>query len=199
MLHGRYAKAVRALFGLEATQVGILPELIPTVEVMPADGSTHFARGEHPYSLYQEQAAVAGQYSQLVFRNPADSSKIGIFEAVEVWSPTGGVGFFIRMERGGTAGATAVAVAARDPRVWSDVPPYPIPNSIEVSRGSTVALPGHNLALLVTTAANLKDQYVWPIMVVPGTTLYVVCGTLNNAIRTNVVWYERVIDGAEYG
>jgi len=199
MLHGRYAKAVRSLFGLEATQVGILPELIPTVEVMRADGSTAFARGEHIYAVQVDRAAIAGNHGIIVFRNPADSNKLGVFELIEIWSDAGAIIGRIRMERGGTAAANAVAVSARDPRIWSDVPPYPIPNSIEVSEGGVAAQPGHRLWNGITTAANLKDVFVHPIVLVPGTTLYIVGTPQNQNFAVNVCWWERVVDAAEYG
>jgi len=199
MLHGRYAKAVRSLFGLEASQVGILPELLPTVEIMRADGSTAYARGENMYSCYAPCGAVAGQLSRCVFRNPATSPKLAVFEYIQVWNGAAAITCDIRMERGGTAVATAVTVAARDARIWSDVPPYTIPNSVEVTRGSVAAATATVLHTMRTSAANVPDTFMWPIVLLPGTSLYVTGTVVNTTIAMNFGWFERVIDGAEYG
>jgi len=198
-LFGRYAKAVRGLFGLEATQVGILPELLPVVEVMPADGTTQFIRGEYIYGSFIYRTAIAGQYSTIVCRNPATSSRLACMELIEVWSTGAAIGVYLRSERGGSAAATVATVGARDPRVWSDVPPYPIPHLLEVSHGGVAALAGTTVGYLQTGGANLKDAHITPIIVVPGTSLYVMTSAVNTTVNVNLQWFERNIDGAEYG
>lgn len=200
MLHGRYARAVRTLFGLDASQVGILPELIPTVEVMSADALTAFPRGEHLYGCFASIAAVAGQQGVITFRNPADSPKACVVQLIEFWSGTGAAYAILEMERGGTAMATAVPVIARDPRVWSDIPPYTIPHAIEVSKGTAAVPPtAGEVAYFITTAANVKDQYIGDVIVLPGTSMYVVVGAVNTQASFNFIFYERNIDAAEYG
>lgn len=199
-LKGRYARAVRALFGLEANQVGILPELIPTVEVMSADSLTAFPRGEYLYGCTVSIAAVAGQQAVVTFRNPADSTKACVVQLVEFWSSSGAAYAILEMERGGTAMATAVAVASRDPRVWSDIPPYTIPHGIEVSRGTAAVPPAAGeLAYFITSAANVKDQYIGDVIILPGTSMYLICGAANVQMSSNFIFYERNIDAAEYG
>lgn len=184
--------------GLDASRVDVLHELIPTIEVQSADASTAFTRSEHLYSVAWVQAAVAGQYSILVFRNPATSTKLGCFTYFGLFGNAAGVYAYARMERGGTAAGTAVAVSARDPRIWSDIPPYPIPNSIEVSRGSVVAVPGHGIHFFRTSALAIQDVWLGPVVVVPGTTLYVCTVNQNVELNGSVDWWERPIQAEEY-
>lgn len=197
-LLGRFGKAIRTTMGLDAGQVGVLPELLPTIEMQAADAPSAFLRSEHLYSVYFGQVAVAGQYGIVVFRNPATSNKLCCIEAIEGWGTAGATGIWVRMERGGTAAAAALACAARDPRIWSDIPPYNIPVSTELSRGSVAAIPGHVLHLLQTSAARVKDLWLSPVVIVPGTSLYLVGSVANTEIHVNVDFWERTINAEEY-
>jgi len=196
---GRYARLVRGLLGLEASQVGVLPELLPTIEMQAADGSTAWLRGENLYGFFTLQGAIAGQYAQVVLRNPADSGHLVVIEQIDCFNDSGARRFDLNMERGGTAGANAVTVGARDARVWSDVPPYPIPCQLEVSRGGVVAAAGTCIGAIQTTAAWAVGTWVLPIVILPGTALYIMEQTLNVLMGCSCQFFTRRVDGVEYG
>lgn len=184
----RYEQFLRRL--LRIVDGDILPvlqgDISPVLSLEdPLDPALLFWRGHNLAMAQGTQAGAAGVFSRFDFHNPANSTRIMVFDHVMVISTNGAFGI---MSTGPTAGTAITTKAFIDTRNATSVP------LMDIQRQTGVSL-GEGQYRFQNGTNNTVVRL--PIVLAPNGTFIVQSLVANETLVVNAVWTERSAESPE--
>lgn len=168
------------LFPMVNVQDGVIPDLA-------------FVGGVRICAAFGLGAATAAEYSGVVLRNPTGSGCIAVVRQITLNSAQAGV-IRLNFDDPGTVGTLlgVGAVAIIDTRSGSSSTVHQLP-SLEFRTHHTATPVGVGIAQTLVT--SVVDGL--PMILMPGTAIWVFGGTLNTNHGVSIVWQERNLNAWE--
>jgi len=197
---GRFSDLLRrALSMVGQTEVAteLSPEVSPTWQVEGAFEEWMFLKGVKICSVSESIAANVGAGGQMVLRNPPTSGALAVVDGLRMSLTNAGGQLVITVQvNTGDLVNTALTVA-RDLR-WPASPTGSQAAMIATFQNAVGAVPvGAGTIYVGRTLANSPFNYRVPIVLPPGSRLYIGCTSANVPFLASIDWHERGIEPLE--
>lgn len=184
---GRFSEYLRVLFGSKQTeQMTGLPDIMPVVQVAGERPEDAYLRGDKLFMTCQSNGPVAGQYSQcwLEMSPLSVGDWMAVIERIDIVEPSG-AGLFasISLMPALAIGSLGSSIFPRDGRIANAQGAH---CKAYVGNGSN-AVPSASTASLIVSAGQDVTE---PIVVGPGSRLYIEGGAVNQQLQVSWFWRE---------
>jgi hypothetical protein len=192
--HGRLSQLFERLFGVKGVggPENVLSDVMPVLDVWSDCPDTRFARGERIFGVKMTSLVQAARYSFLGV--DAVNGFLAVIEQVQVYKATASQ-VFVRMEALASGGSTLDAATSFDGRFASGVGTTAGQSPVEF--GTVLSVAGVGGFGCMVPANSWTVLPLPKLVLVPGASLVVENGTINEAVSVQLVGYARKVDEAE--